>query len=164
MRYFTLLFFVMLPIAANAEPVTKIISDTSGCPINYPFKEEDSLKVVVEDRGKILASKSFCSSYGKATAKIEKDAKGDYFLLLLYGVGRGTNARSEYLSVYKVNANLIEHCTIPISSGAGPQSVWLYNYQISKPLSGGLIFNMTLDVDKDAIWFPADKKRQIEVK
>lgn len=154
---------VLLPLTATAEPSVKIISDTAGCPKNYPFKE-DKLKVIVQDGEKLLASKTFCSSYGEATAVIEKDAKGFYFLLLRYGIGRGTNAKSEYLAVYKVNRFLIEHCSIPISAPAGLQSDWQYNYQVSKPASGGLIFNMTLHADKDAEWVPADKKRQIEVR
>ena len=137
-----------------------------GCPYGYPF-QEDKLKVVISEANKILAEKSFCSSYGGAEAFIEKDATGIHFLLLRYGEGRGTNARSEFLSIYKIGRNLVEHVRIPISEPAAPPGGrWQYEYQILKPSSGGLRISLTLRIyqDRDVEFAPRDKRRTIEVR
>src|SRR6266568_7081240 len=103
-RITTFLLLTLGPVVANGEPAFEIVPDSKafGCSQIYPFKE-DNLKIVLRDGNKILAEQFFCSSYGLADATIEKDAKGHYFLLLRYGEGRGTNARSEFLNVYKVS-------------------------------------------------------------
>jgi len=167
MRIFTVLLvaLVLIPLTANAAPISIISEDYNkyGCPGDYPFTE-DNLKLVVQDGNVVLAERSFCSSYGKASALIEQDALGAYFVLLRYGQGRGTNARSEYLAVYKLDHNLIEYIRIPISAPASGASRWEYKYKISKPQAGGLLFHLVLEVEPKAEWYPAEKLRIIEIR
>jgi hypothetical protein len=125
---------------------------------------EDSLTLKIKDNEKEITHE-FCSSYGKADAKITKDAVGDNFLILKFGQGRGTNATSEYLSVYKIEENLIEYARIPISAGAGSMSRWYYDDKIEKPKQGGLIISLSLRiVGSGAEWYPKEKKRTIQIK
>ena len=158
---------VLIPIVATAAPTAKIVSDESGfgCPGTYPFKE-DNLKIIVNEGSKIVAEKAICSSYGDAEVAIEKDAKGIYFLLVRHGEGRGTNARFEYLSIYKLGHNLIEHARIPVSEPTSSTGKWYYDYRLTKPPSGRLLVTLTLRVDeqKDEEFAPADKRRTIEVR
>lgn len=165
--FFSLSVVAVAPVVAIAAPTAKIVSDENGfgCSELDPWKEH-RLKIVVSDGNKLLAEKAICSSYGAADVVVEKDAKGIYFLLLQYGEGRGTNARSEFLSIYKLGRNLIEHVRIPISEPASSSGKWYYDYRISKPKSGGLLITLTLRIDgeRDAEFAPADKQRTIEVR
>ena len=96
---------------------------------------------------------------------LESDAKGNIFLLLRYGEGRGTNARSEFLSVYKVSPKMIEYLRVPISAPAGFLSKWFYEYRLSKPTSGGLELALRLKVEGEgADWIPSERHRTITVK
>ena len=125
---------------------------------------DDSLILKINKGGNEIAHE-FCSSYGEAEAKIVQDAHSDNFLFLKFGQGRGTNARSEYLSIYRVDNNLIEYVRIPLSEGAGPSSRWYYDYKIEKPKQGGLIITLRLRIKGlDAEWFPKEKKRRIQIK
>ena len=107
---------------------------------------------------------SFCSSYAKASVLIEQDALGAYFVLLRYGKGRGTNARSEYLAVYRLDRNLIEFVSIPISAPASGFSRWEYKYTVSKPPTGGLVFHLVLEAGPKTEWYPAERLRTIEIR
>ena len=118
---------------------------------------DDSLILKIKKDGKEITHE-FCSSYGEAEAKIVQDARDDNLLILKFGLGRGTNARSEYLSVYRVDRNLIEYVRIPVSEGAGPSSRWYYDYKIEKPKQGGLIIALSLRIEgSDAEWYPKEK-------
>jgi hypothetical protein len=160
-----LIAFLLMPIISNAAPTTEIVEDQHkyGCPGNYPFPE-DNLKLLVQDGKAVLAELPFCSSYGKASALIEQDALGANFVLLRYGQGRGTNATSEYLAVYRLGHNLIEYARIPISAPASGFSRWEYKYTVSKPPAGGLIFHLVLETGPKAEWYPAERQRTIEIR
>lgn len=125
---------------------------------------EDSLILTIKTIKEEI-KKEFCSSYGKADAKIVKDAHGERYLVLKFSQGRGTNATADYLLVYRIDKNLIEYARIPISEAAGPKSRWYYDYKIEKPKQGGLIIALTLRIEgTDAEWFPRAKKRMIQIK
>lgn len=157
----------IVPGAALGAPVAKIAlnENRDSCPGNYPF-QEDNLKIVISEENRTLAEMLICSSYGKAEAVVEKDAKDDYYLLVRHGDGRGTNVRLEYLSIYKVGRDLIEHVRIPMSQPSSPTGRWYYDYRVSKPKAGGLLVSLTLRIDgeKEARFFPADKHRAIKVR
>jgi hypothetical protein len=162
---FLLVFLAAAPVMG--APIAKIVSDENGfgCSELDSWKEH-RLKIVVSDANKLLAEKAICSSYGEAEVVVEKDAKGIYFLLLKYGEGRGTNARSEFLSIYKLGHNLIEHVRIPISEPASSSGKWRYDYRVSKPKSGGLLVSLILRIDseRDVEFAPEDKQRTIEIR
>jgi len=163
---FLLLTLMLVPFTAMGEPAAQIIPDDKelGCPKVYPFKE-DNLKVILRDGNKKLVEFSFCSSYGEANAALERDAKGNLFLLLRIGEGRGTNARSEFLSVYKVSPHMVEYVRVPISGPAGFVSGWSYDYQLLKPASGGLELTLLLKVEGEGADFvPSERKRIITVR
>lgn len=161
---------LLLFYAAVAFPAEPRITISPKWPqLNVESREcggfsDDSLILKIKDNGKEIIHE-FCSSYGKADAKITKDALGDNFLILKCGHGRGTNAVSEYLSVFRLDKNLIEYVRIPISEGAGPNSRWYYDYEIERPKEGGLIITLTLRIERtDAEWYPKEEKRTIQIK
>ena len=47
--------------------------------------ERDSMTLLVSDQGKEVAHDYFCSSYGRASARLVTDARGDGFVLLTSG-------------------------------------------------------------------------------
>lgn len=164
------LLFVMsgiVPTVAHTDPVAEVINDEDGdaCSASYPF-EADKLKLVVRDGEKLLAATPVCSSYGETEAVVVKDAKGAYYILLRHGHGRGTNVRLEYLFIYKLGRDLIEHVRIPISQPSSSTGRWHYDYRVSKPKAGGLLVSLTLrlDSERESRSFPADKHRAIEVR
>jgi hypothetical protein len=154
-------------LAFSAEPQVTITPKWFD--LNPAAKEcggfsEDSLILTIKINKEEIKDE-FCSSYGKADAKIIKDAHGDSYLILKFAQGRGTNATSDYLSVYRIDKNLIEYVRIPISEGAGPMSRWYYDYKIEKPKQGGLIISVSLRIEgSDAEWYSREKKRVIQIK
>ncbi len=125
---------------------------------------DDDLRLTIK-RGKEVIEDTFCSSYGKADAFVVTDRKGGDFLLLRFGEGRGTNAVSEYLSVFRISKKLVEYARIPISSAAGFTSRWEYDYKIEKPYDGGLKIILDLDIiGADAEWYPNEKQRIVQIK
>ena len=163
----TALSIALAGLAFSAEPQVTILQKWSD--LNPETKEcggfsEDRLILNIKINKEEITDE-FCSSYGKADAKIIKDTHGENYPTLKFGQGRGTNATSEYLSVYKINKNLIEYARIPISEGAGPMSRWYYDYKITKPKHGGLIISLSLRLEgPDAEWYPREQKRTIQIK
>lgn len=109
----------------------------------------DALTLIVAKAGKTIEEHPFCSSYGKASATIVMDAHGTNYILLDFGIGRGTNAVTEYLDVFKLRKDMIEFAQIPLSQGAGPVSRWNYDYEVLAPSSGGLTLVLTLEFEAD---------------
>ena len=126
--------------------------------------EDDSMTLVVSDAGTEVTKHYFCSSYGKALARMVTDSRGQTYVLLRYGEGRGTNATEEYLAVFGLTKDLVEYVRTPVSAGAGPTSRWTYDYRIEKPTVGGVRLVLTLRVEGEDVWFaPKEKTRVIEL-
>lgn len=130
--------------AASASPVVLIelrwhpnepsVLNRTGCDFI-----EDAMILVVTDDGKELVHEDFCSSYGKAAAKVASDKRGRTYVLLDYSEGRGTNATTEYLSVYRLTPNLPAVMRIPISWAVGMTQRFVYEYEAKPDESGGLL-------------------------
>jgi hypothetical protein len=152
--------------AFSAEPSVKILNKWSD--LNTDTKECDGFSydnfiLKINNNGKEITHE-FCSSR-EADAEVVQDAIGDYFLILKSTAGHGTNAWTDYFTVYRINPNLIEYLKTPISDGAGPFSRWYYDYKITKPEHGGLVFTFSLRIEgKDAEWYPKEKERIIQIK
>jgi hypothetical protein len=109
----------------------------------------------------------FCSSYGRADAKIMRDARGVNFLILKSAQGRGTHVTSEYLTIYRIEKDIEEIARFPVYEPAGRLSGTYYDYKIRKPKDGGLLFLFTVRNEgdtEDAKWLPKEKKRTIQIK
>jgi hypothetical protein len=146
----------------NAEAYTP-----SDCDVT-----DDEMRVVIKDEAKKLVQYDFCSSYGEASAKLIADTRGREYLLLRYGEGRGTNARSEFLSVFLVQPgipDLFEYMRTPVSAGASPLAYWDYDYKVLTPKEGGLRLEFHLTIDrngespKEEIYAPSEKYRTIVI-
>ena len=128
---------------------------------------DDALTVEVRDGSTLLSAYSFCSSYGKASADLAVDVRGRSYLLLNYSQGRGPNATSGYLSVFRVAFEMVEYVRVPISSATGPTSRWEYQYTVTTPRQGGLqlTFNLHLSPPdaKGICCEPADVTRTIAI-
>ncbi len=131
---------------------------------------EDRLVLRIKDGAEEITGE-FCSSYGNAGTETIKDALSNNFIILKFGEGRGTNAVSEYISVYKIYKkplNYGEYVRIPISGPAGPARRWYYDYKITKPNDGGIIFSLILRVEGEGPIhneiLPNKKKRTIAIK
>lgn len=91
-----------------------------------------------------IADLSFCSAYGGASAEVFTDRAGVSFLPLRFGEGHGSNARSEYLSVYRVAASLDEYVRTPLSGAASVADRWEFAYTVSPLPEHGLRIHLRL--------------------
>ena len=137
------ILILALAVPAKAEPQASIQSGWPGV-----FKAEskssdgfaeDALSLTVSDHGKQIASSIFCSSYGKAAARVIIDKSGGRFVLLSDSEGRGTNAWTDYLELDRIQKpDLLEVLRVPLSWATGPDRRFTYSYVIELPRSGGI--------------------------
>lgn len=166
----------LLILPAYADPTVNIVSGPKTL-FGFPAcsgRPDDSVTLLVHDKGKVVTRHHFCSSNGVAAAKIEKDLIGNIFILVEYGTGHGTaDAFSGYLIIFelpkysfgKVNA-LYEYLRTPLSGSAGPYSRWVYHYRTEKPKCGGLrlLFTRAMEgAETNIVSAPAQKMRVIQV-
>ncbi len=128
--------------------------------------DEDHLDLVVKDNGKIITSSYFYSSYGVASATIELDSKGNVFILLRHGEGRGTSVRQEYITAFRYEKNSLDKIvTFPVSGFTGSGTQWEYKIKIYKPKAGGLQFKLTRRLTgDDLVVYPSQEERTIIIK
>lgn len=81
----------------------------------------------------------FCSSYGIGDAAHMMDARGRHYVVLEHATGRGTNAVTRYLTVFRFdNRELTEAFRMPIENPIGLQSRFKYSYILRKARRGGI--------------------------
>jgi hypothetical protein len=125
------------PLELNIIPTPKIGNRSMVNPAFCGF-EDDRLSMIVKEMGKDTLTQDFCSSYGKAKYSFAYGGKEKYILLESYS-GRGPNATTTWLTVYRVDGALFELLNIPISWATGPASRFTYSYT-SKIYNGGGIY------------------------
>lgn len=159
-----IVLFLLLASAAFAAPPTVKIRPSKGGTSRSDFAE-DHLDLVLKKDGVITDTHYFYSSYGSADVELVQDRKGTYFAVLRHGEGRGTHARSEYITVFKIANKLNKLVTFPLIGPAGFTSDWKYSYILSMPETGGLQLRLSLQVSGgDAVAYPEDNQRTISVK
>lgn len=159
-------------VGLAAEPTVTIVPKWTETNIEAKecggFPEDSYILTIKVTKDEI--KHEFCSSYGKADAKIVQDARGVNFLILKYSQGRGTHVTSEYVSVYRIEKDLEEYSRFPVSEPLGRISNVYYDYKITKPKSGGLLFmfNVRIVTDpEDSEWaylLRKEKKRTLLIK
>lgn len=120
-------------VKPREQPNQPLVPNQTGCDF-----VDDAMSLVVTDDGKELAREDFCSSFGRAAAKTVADQHGRNYVLLEYSEGRGTNATTTYLTVFRLTADLLEMMRIPLSWATGPTQRFAYAYDIANDQSGGL--------------------------
>jgi len=164
LRAFPIVLFLLLASAAFAAPPTVEIKPSKERTSRSDFAE-DHLDLILRRDGVTTDTHYFYSSYGSADVELVQDRKGTYFAILRHGEGRGTHARSGYITVFKIANKLNKLVTFPLNGPAGFTSDWKYSYVLSKPETGGLKFRLSLQVSgDDAVVYPEDKQRTISVK
>jgi hypothetical protein len=125
----------------------------------------DAERVEIRDGTAKIAELPFCSAYSGASAEVVTDRAGVSFLLLRFGQGHGTNARSEYLSVYRIAAELDEYLRTPVSGPASKVDRWEYTYAVSPLPKCGIRIVLTLlhGGDGPGVYNPVDRVRVIDV-
>lgn len=108
---------------------------------------QDEVSLIVSDHGKTLGKDEFCSAYGEATTSVVQDMAKATYIIVEYAEGRGTNATTKFLSLYRLYPSLIEMIRIPISWGTGPTQRFTYSYRIKSQGVRGLriLFNGKAD-------------------
>ncbi len=99
---------------------------------------EDAMLLVIVDGGKELGREDFCAAYGRAKTEVVTDGRGQRYVLVEFGQGRGTNATTTYLSVYRLAINLLEIMRIPLSWSTGPTQRFTYKYTVGSDQLRGL--------------------------
>jgi len=163
-KIFFIVFIMLFTSYAVAAPTVEI--KPSEQRTSRSAFSEDHLDLILLEDGKIRDTHYFYSSYGKAEVRLVKDAKGTFYVLLRHGEGRGTNVRMEYMTVFKVLNKLNELIRFPLTGPAGSGSErWAYKYILNKPKTGGLEFNLTLEITgNNPQYYPEDTMRTIMIK
>jgi hypothetical protein len=134
-------------IAITIEPASAAPQATiqSGWPPAFSFISkrcdgfaEDALSLIISENGKKVASDEFCSAYGEATATVVEDRAHTTYILVEYGEGRGSNATTKYLKLYRMDKSLSEIVRIPLSWATGPSERFAYNYRVEPTGPKGL--------------------------
>ncbi|SRR5579883_482718 len=116
--------------------------DPNGC----GFRGDGEV-LTITDGNRVLLTKNYCSAYGKSEAQIISDALARNDVLVTHSEGHGTNASTDYLTVYRLTDRLIKRTRITISEGVGISARWFYDYKVETPEHGGLKLVLTLRVD-----------------
>jgi hypothetical protein len=66
----------------------------------------DSETLSITDNGREILQKRYCSAYGGSEARIVSDARTHYYVLLKYSEGHGTNAWTDFLTIYELTSPL----------------------------------------------------------
>jgi hypothetical protein len=134
-----LILFASLP--AMAEPQASIESGWSAAGGTRTWCDgfaEDALSLIVSDHGKVVGSDQFCSAYGKAKTSTFQDRAKTTYVLVESGEGRGTNATTRFLTLYRLYPSLFEIMRIPLSWGTGPTERFTYSYRLESQHVSGL--------------------------
>jgi len=139
-----MLALVASSVTASAGP--KAVIQPTGAldqdPNHCGFRG-DSLTLSIVDEGKKLVHRNYCSAYGKGAAEVFTDRNGRIYVILEHAEGHGTNATTEYVTIYRlIAANLDEIIRVPVSWGTGPTSRATYSYRAEDVESGGLKLTM----------------------
>jgi hypothetical protein len=117
-------------------------ADSNGCGF---WGDGETLSIT--DIGKPTLILNYCSAYGMSKATIVTDARAENYVLLTTKEGHGTNAWTNYLTIYRLTNKLARRKRLKISEGAGPTSRWFYDYEVTTPPQGGLKLILTLRVE-----------------
>jgi hypothetical protein len=152
---FSIGFFI--PVLADASPsatVSPAAVDNPNCEMTH-----DSLTLLVQMDDGQQHRLDYCSAYDRSTAQMIADKAGNSYVAVTFLSGHGTNASTEYLVIYRVSDRLIKRKQVLLSEPAGPDSRWVYSYEIIKPGRGGIILKMTLHQEgTNAVFLAAPPK------
>ena len=126
----------------------------------------DAMRLVVFDGDRETATHSYCSAYSFGGARLISDARGNHFVLLEHGEGRGTRATNMYLTVFELNEILNERARLLIEEPAGIAADSIYQYRVESPPGGGIILTgawtlNTADLSPYEAGFASHRSRQI---
>jgi len=146
------LFFILLLLSATTtNPAAAELQVKLESPLSLGDQEkewcnsspEDSMVLTIIDGQKPPITLRVCSSYGDAKAKAFTDKKGRNYVLLEYGENRGTNARNDYLRVYRLdNDHLFKIMDIQLSWWTAPLNRFFYHYDVTTGHTAGLEINL----------------------
>jgi len=161
----TITAILLMGIGTAFGELNTTITPMSDPPLNADFKS-DWLTLTIKNGTNTLYSHDFVSAYGEAHADIFTAQWGEY-LLLRYGVGRGTSALTEYVAVYEMLDYLVEVVRFPVSGYAGPGALWEYSYTVQAK-TNGLEIAMVRKVDhyspeSKIMALPGDIRRVIRI-
>jgi hypothetical protein len=141
---FAFLVCIFSPRASAAPQVTispRFLSEGYYSP---QFKDcdgetEDALTLTVSDHGKPVVSKNFCSSYGRASARVIVNKFGETIIVLKFSEGRGSNAWTDFLELDQLQQpRLLEVLRVPLSWATSGTGRFTYNYVVELTDSGGI--------------------------
>src|SRR5579883_2864728 len=95
------LALIVLSRPAAAAPLHALVLNTPKDDAVQCLSSDDRMMLLVVDEGTVVARYSYCSSYGRSSAKVyidERD-KRRFYVAIEYGVGRGTSATAYMLKV-----------------------------------------------------------------
>jgi hypothetical protein len=161
----TIAAILLMGIGTAFGELNTTIAPMSDPPLNADFKS-DWLTLTIKNGTNTLYSHGFVSAYGEAHADIFTAPWGKY-LLLRYGVGRGTSARTEYVAVFEMLDYLVEVVRFPVSGYAGPGALWEYSYTVQAK-TNGLEIALARKVDhyspeSTIMALPSDSSRTIRI-
>ena len=152
---------------AWASPTAQVVASWDGA----CGPTAGQITLVVREGHQVLASLTTCSSYGRGAAQAVTGASGRTFILLHWLDGSGTNAWTDYLTVYRLdNDALIECNRTLVGEGVGTFARWRYSASPQPSPGGGIRIVLTLHVDMsegDTLFMPElvprERRRVIDI-
>lgn len=144
---------------SNVSP-NSVMAQVCGA---FPY---DAMRLSVWNGNSLVAEQIFCSSNGTAaSASVVTDRGGSPYVILRFREGHGTNAVTDYLTVYTVAPDLVEYVRTPLSSASGPTTRWTYNYTIALLPSRGIriVLRLTEPADGAIETHPTEAVRIIDI-
>jgi|SRR5579883_465905 len=164
------LALIALSGAAAAAPLQALVLHTPKDDAVQCLTSDDRMLLLVVDEGTVVARYSYCSSYGRGSAKVyidERD-KRRFYVAIEYGVGRGTSATAYMLKVMTSDddtTNLRELAEVVLRESDAPDSQWLNEYYALPDIKGGLTITLSYapGPDGDPCCGPPEKRITIRV-
>jgi hypothetical protein len=161
----TVLIMVLMVAGKVPGQFTIEFAKDDLAPADADFRE-DWLKLEVRQGTNVIHTHRFISSYGITDGEVVSGPHANY-LLLEFGEGRGTSARTGYLAVFEMLDRLTEIARIPIAGYAGTDVEWNYKYAV-RATSNGIEILLARNVrlfhpDSVPEGLPSDRKRIIRI-
>ena len=137
---------LLLASPAWAEPIADILRTPNDNAVEC-LSFDDRVLLLVRDGREEIARYPYCSSYGRSAAQVYVDARDRrlMYVLIEYGVGRGTSATNDMLRIMRVDnvtATLHELGDILLRVYDAPGSKWETAYDAKPAPGGGLIVTL----------------------
>jgi hypothetical protein len=149
---FARLFIIALSIAASQSASTPLHVQVSQGRLDSSLCAfwGDAMVLTISDDHRRLMTKHYCSAYGRGSAYLVTDARGNSYVFWARAFQHGTHVTTDLLSIYRFDRRMKKRAQLPARVPLSWSTYANYRYKIRKPQSGGLVLIGSLKLDGKA--------------